>query len=190
VVFRLERPQDDWSRNCLYDLLRVDGTTQCPSSTDVLVYEPGDVDSWVTGGPGFLQTEVTVTYESELYASPIVFFDDPMPTAICEASCTKAVECTPGEADPVDVCTADCLDGLALTGDPIEDACRPLYVAFEDCLTTLTCSDVVAVLDGTAGTDVTCVRVEVAIDNCEAEVLGDASAWRRWHSVLERHRRR
>jgi hypothetical protein len=33
---------------------------------------------------------------------------------------------------------------------------------------------------------VTCVRVEVAIDNCEAEVFGGASAGRRRPSVLER----
>jgi len=189
-MFALARSQENYVFECLYDEIGIDGTTACPDRIEVAIYEPGDVDFWVTGGPGFIQTEVTVTYESELNASPIVFFDDPMPTAICEASCTKAVECTPGEADPVDVCTADCLDGLALTGDPIEDACRPLYVAFEDCLTTLTCSDVVAVLDGTATTDVTCVRVEVAIDNCEAEVFGGASAGRRRPSVLERQRAR
>jgi hypothetical protein len=189
-MFALARSQENYVFECLYDEIGIDGTTACPDRIEVAIYEPGDVDFWVTGGPGFIRTEVTVTYESELYASPIVFFDDPMPTAICEASCTKAVECTPGEADPVDVCTPDCLDGLALTGDPIEDACRPLYVAFEDCLTTLTCSDVVAVLDGTATTDVTCVRVEVAIDNCEAEVFGGASAGRRRPSVLERQRAR
>jgi hypothetical protein len=176
--------------NCPFDELDESGRSRCPEVIDVLLRDQDDVDVWRTGGPGFLEATVDVEWVSFVTATPIIFRDDPTPTVICEASCTKAVECTPGEADPVDVCTADCLDGLALTGDPIEDACRPLYVAFEDCLTTLTCSDAVAVLDGTATTDVTCVRVEVAIDNCEAEVFGGASAGRRRPSVLERQRAR
>ncbi len=173
-----------FDRPCGYSELESSSTfTSSCSIVPVALGDDVTVNRVIVTAPGYLTEEHTVTRcdgsspppdgSCDSFATYIVLQVDPAPTAICEAYCGRALECTPDNAEPIDACVALCLDGLALSGEPDGDACRPLYIANYDCVSLVeTCDEFVAYAQGTAPPEAACSKIEGFITQCELE-LGD-----------------
>ncbi len=153
------------------------------SSVSVALGDDVTENRFIITAPGYITEEHIVT-PCEGYSPPpegncysvatyIILQADPAPTAICEAYCARALECTPEDAEPLSACIDSCLDGLALSGEPDGDACRQLYVAYYDCVSLVdTCEDFVAHAQGTAAAQAPCSKIEGYITQCEEELGG------------------
>jgi hypothetical protein len=109
-------------------------------------------------------------------SSEVVLQDDPNPVAECEGKCANEVACGgQGAGAGEDACVQACLADLALTGDDLADACRPLRVVQAYCLGLLTCDGFLAFERGEPND---CAAIPTAIADCEADVRSAASAAR------------
>jgi hypothetical protein len=98
--------------------------------------------------------------------SEVVLQDDPNPVAECEGKCANEVACGgQGAGAGEDACVQACLADLALTGDDLADACRPLRVVQAYCLGLLTCDGFLAFQRGEPND---CTAIPTAIADCEA----------------------
>jgi hypothetical protein len=99
-------------------------------------------------------------------SSEVVLQDDPNPVAECEGKCANEVACGgQGAGAGEDACVQACLADLALTGDDLADACRPLRVVQAYCLGLLTCDGFLAFQRGEPND---CTAIPTAIADCEA----------------------
>jgi hypothetical protein len=141
-------------------------------------------------GPAFIEARpgrTTVTLEAVGFlpytgafdvevTSEVVLQDDPNPVAECEGKCANEVACGgQGAGAGEDACVQACLAELALTGDDLADACRPLRVVQAYCLGLLTCDGFLAFERGEPND---CAAIPTAIADCESDVRSAASAAR------------